>query len=462
MLILTSNIWEKRNIISNFAPCIMKTMKRLIFFLLGIYALTSCLKGNEDNVTYYDDSAITAFSLGTLKRTVHTKSSTGADSTYVTTYDASAVKFTIDQGKRLIYNTDSLVNGIDSLHMICNVTAINSGIILLKSMVSDTLFYYKSTDSISFKRNPRTFIIMSNNGLSRNDYQVKVNFKHEDELSGTKWDAPYEVGIFKDASGIQLQPWKEYMLAKVVKDGVTNLYTLPQSDGKTWTQLTTNITLDNATNIAIVNDMLYASDSNGQICSSADGQTWTAAGTMKASQVYGYSTGWLYALCDGKLTAYDILTGTSNEESFYEQEAERLPLFSTPPSLIEMTTLTSSSIKSTVIVGTDKNGTTRVMYKGENKYEPQKWMELTNEEKGKILTSEKNVRVTKYKDKQLVSASDSRLAISDDYGRSWLSPWNKKLPTFKTANEKAREIVADKYNRLWLITNEGNVYRGRY
>ena len=62
--------------------------------------LASCLGKDDDEVTYYDDTAITAFSLGTLKYNKRVN----ADSVANTTLDCSGYKFYIDQQKRIIYN----------------------------------------------------------------------------------------------------------------------------------------------------------------------------------------------------------------------------------------------------------------------------------------------------------------------------------------------------------------------
>ena len=68
----------------------------LIALFLGILMLTSCLKSKDDEVTYYYDTAITSFSVGTLKRYLHTTSSTGQDSVYQATINCSTYKFNID------------------------------------------------------------------------------------------------------------------------------------------------------------------------------------------------------------------------------------------------------------------------------------------------------------------------------------------------------------------------------
>ena len=97
-----------------------KRMRRIIIpfaILFSALVLTaSCLNDdNDDNITYYGDTAITSFSLGTMNRYLTTKALTQVDengnpldSVYKETYTGSSYVFTIDQLQREIYNPDSL------------------------------------------------------------------------------------------------------------------------------------------------------------------------------------------------------------------------------------------------------------------------------------------------------------------------------------------------------------------
>lgn len=167
-------------------------MKRLFLPLVVLFAgvsmLSSCLKDEDTTVSLSDDTAITSFKLGTLKRTVHLLGSKGQDSTYVTTLDCSKYKFYIDQINRRIYNADSLPVGVHADKVICTVTSKNSGIILLKNLAGDSVKYYSSTDSIDFST-PRQFRIISTNNVNNYaDYTVSVNV-HQQTANTFSWDS---------------------------------------------------------------------------------------------------------------------------------------------------------------------------------------------------------------------------------------------------------------------------------
>ena len=46
-----------------------KKLSSLFIMVLTLLSMSSCLGTSEDKTTYYDDTAITAFSLGTLNLT---------------------------------------------------------------------------------------------------------------------------------------------------------------------------------------------------------------------------------------------------------------------------------------------------------------------------------------------------------------------------------------------------------
>ena len=131
--------------------------------------LASCLGKDDDEVTYYDDTAITAFSLGTLKYNKRVN----ADSVANTTLDCSGYKFYIDQQKRIIYNPDSLPVGVDVSKTVASVSVKNSASVVLKDNDSDSLSYWASSDSIDFTQ-PRILRVYNHNGEYR-EYTVSVN-----------------------------------------------------------------------------------------------------------------------------------------------------------------------------------------------------------------------------------------------------------------------------------------------
>jgi len=441
-----------------------KLNKYLPLLLLSLisFSLTSCLFDDDDNTVYYSDTSISAFSLGTInKYTKTTSSSTGNDTIVKSTYTGSQYKFSINQQTHEIYNVDSLPAGTDSLHVIVNITTKNGGGVYFKSEKSDSLFAYSSTDSISFESNPRTVVIISNDGKYTAKYSVKLNIHKEKEQEMT-WDAPYSAPLFTDADRMNATEWNGAMLIKTAKDGNVTLYSSPLSDGKKWTEITPDTKLSAIANISAYNNTLYTTDATGMACKSVDGIHWeaiTADGSNLYGYVFGVSNGKLYLLQQlegaanaASLISYNISTAAVTAESIYGSDDCSL-IAEKYISLCEMKK--NNKTIGTTIIGATTDGNA-VLYKAENTAETQKWMYLTNEAKQNL--PEGNVEVVAYGN-YLLALSDGKLYTSLDYGRSWQQRWYIYAPSNISSDA---HLMADSRGILWIINPNGQIYRGKY
>lgn len=148
---------------------------KLCAILACIAMLSSCLNSDDDDANSgYADTAITQFTLGTLNRyTSTTSSATGNDTVIKTTLTGSTYPMTINHQNRTIYNSNELPVGTDIKHVVCTITAKNSGAVAIQSMISDSLQWHSSTDSVDFSQ-PRTFRVYSSNLQSYRDYTVTL------------------------------------------------------------------------------------------------------------------------------------------------------------------------------------------------------------------------------------------------------------------------------------------------
>ena len=158
---------------------------------MGVLMLSSCLKSNTDEVTYYEDTAITSFSLGTLNRYIQTTTKAGVDTVIKTTLNAGSYKFNIDQRNRVIYNPDSLPKGVDATKVVINMTSKNSGALFInkrtKDKMRDSLVYYSSNDSLDFTQ-PLEIRAFNNSGTAYRSYRVSVNV-HKEDANVLKWQS---------------------------------------------------------------------------------------------------------------------------------------------------------------------------------------------------------------------------------------------------------------------------------
>ena len=125
-----------------------------IFMVCAIaLCMASCLEDDEQEIIYYEDTAVTSFSLGNLNKYVTVKSSTGEDSIVKLTTDCRSYGFRIDNMSRpcMIYNPDSLPLGIDPSKVLCTVNTKNSGVAVWKytdANGEDSLAFYSAQDSV--------------------------------------------------------------------------------------------------------------------------------------------------------------------------------------------------------------------------------------------------------------------------------------------------------------------------
>lgn len=254
--------------------------------LAALFSLVSCLDTNDGDYVYTDDSAVTAFSVTSAKKAVHVRASNGADSVYYTTATLTAYKFVIDQQRCVIYNPDSLPYGVDPTKLLVSANSLNSGSLVLKSMTSDSLSYFSTTDSLDFSK-PRELQVYSLSGAAVRKYEVRVNVHQEpaDKFNWTKLPNPT---AFTSATGVKSfvvttasGTTRRFLLAS---DGTTT--TVYRADGDdAWTAATPdfNHTLAAETyrSAAVKHDTLFVCD-NGVVMATTDGNTWTRQTTAEA------------------------------------------------------------------------------------------------------------------------------------------------------------------------------------
>lgn len=196
---------------------------------------TSCL-GDDDDVTLYDDAAITSFTLGTLNRYVTTTLSSGRDTTYKVSYAGSGYKMHIDQTGRHIFNSDSLPTGTDVSHVLCTIVTRNNGAITLKSPTSDSVMIYSSTDSLDFSQ-PCVLSIFSSDGRYRRDYTVTLNLRCQEpgELRWTDMTGQVPVADYQIVSYPEISQVVGYAIGEVYGYGWDGKLKVSSDQGMTWT-----------------------------------------------------------------------------------------------------------------------------------------------------------------------------------------------------------------------------------
>lgn len=459
-------------------------MKKIIFnlaLLLSVVITAASCLGNDDNdeYTYYSDAAISAFSLGTLNRYVTVEASTGLDSLVKKSVTGSNYPFLIDQAGRAIYNTDSLPVGTDAKHVICNITSKNSGLVVIKSMTSDTLNYYSSSDSIDFSE-PREFRVYSTDGTQYRKYTISVNV-HKEYADSFVWSDLGKNDILARMTGMRAVTANGRMFVFGCVDGATHAMSTEIGNGKTWRQATFNfnhpLAADAYRNVIVKGNTLYLLDGN-TLMSSQDGDSWQAAGNVPVTQLLGAGTDKIYGKAGSRMMASADNGASWAEEPVEQGEEAMLP--TQDCSALCLPVKTDSRTERMVLIGnraadTAPGDTAAVVWgKLEEHADHSHAYSWTyyGEAENSRLPRLSPLAVTAYDEGMLAIGGNGiggctakalqQIYYSRDNGLTWHDDTRYQLPEGLESSSTSFAICSDANKYLWIVCGQtGAVWRGR-
>lgn len=445
-------------------------MKRKFFAFIALItatlSLSSCLSSDETTVEYTHDTAITAFSLGSLDR--YTKTKAGKDTLLKANVTGSDYKFYIDQAQRLIYNVDSLPAGTRTAAVLATITSKNSSPVILMHAKQtenlDSATYYSSTDSINFSE-PRLIRVYSSDYSAYAQYTVTV-YVHKELPYEFKWHElaqnNSQLAAFSDLKAVACGD-DIYVFGKT--DEGTKVLKSAINDGSVWSSITMNVGLssDAYQSAVALDGKLYISD-GGKVYASADAAIWTVVSdNADIKQLIGASSKNLYAY---------TATGISvSEDKGANWKAEKLDTDKAylPKQNISMNVagvLSAKDVENVMLLGTrdkalkDTVATTwlrTVDYANEDGQ--WNYLEIENNKSGKMPWLDQVI--TCAADTGFVAlGSNGKWYKSQNAGLTWKQDKMVVLPA-KFATEGRFAFCRDKQHYYWIIRN-GYVWRGRF
>lgn len=444
-------------------------MKRKFFAFIALItatlSLSSCLSSDETTVEYTHDTAITAFSLGTLDQWGKTKDGT-KDSLLKANVTGSDYKFYIDQAQRLIYNVDSLPCGVRDTAILATISSKNSSPILLMDInkTDSVAGYYSSSDSINFSK-PRRIRVYSSDYSAYAEYTVTVNV-HKELPYEFKWHElaqnNSQLAAFSDLKAVACGD-DIYVFGKTAEG--TKVLKSAINDGSAWSSITMNVGLssDAYQSAVALDGKLYISDA-GKVYASADAETWTEVSeNADIKQLIGASSKNLYAY-----TATGISVSKDQGASW---EAEKLDTDKAylPTQNISMNVagvLSAKDVENVMLLGTrDKalKDTVALTWLRTVDYanEDGQWnyLEIENNKSGKMPWLDQVI--TCAADTGFVAlGSNGKWYKSQNAGLTWKQDKMVVLPA-KFATEGRFAFCRDNKHYYWIIRN-GYVWRGRF
>ena len=445
-------------------------MKRKFFAFIALItatlSLSSCLSSDETTVEYTHDTAITAFSLGSLDR--YTKTKAGKDTLLKANVKGSDYKFYIDQAQRLIYNVDSLPCGVRDTAILATISSKNNSPILLMDInkTDSVAAYYSSSDSINFSK-PRFIRVYSSDYSAYAQYQVTVNV-HKELPYEFKWHElaqnNSQLAAFSDLKAVACGD-DIYVFGKTAEG--TQVLKSAINDGSAWSSIMMNVNLsrDAYQSAVALEGKLYISD-GGKVYASADAATWALVSSENADvkQLIGASSKNLYAYNTAAGISVSKDKGVSWEQEKLDTDKAYLPKQNISMNVAGV--LSAKDVENVMLLGTrDKalNDTVATTWLRTVDYanEDGQWnyLEIENNKSGKMPWLDQII--TCAADTGFVAlGSNGKWYKSQDAGLTWKQDAMVVLPA-KFATEGRFAFCRDKQHYYWIIRN-GYVWRGRF
>lgn len=459
-MIVHASLLPLMSVVHN-AIMMMKRILSLITLAAVVVAgLNSCgsTTTGEDEVQRSDAAYLSTLKLGVLKRTLHTTSSTGDDSSYMASISLINMPMVIDHNAGLLYNARPLPVGTDLSRV--NFSAIaGSGLVGIKSIVSgiDTAFTPKDTFDL---RQPREVFVVSTSGKARHTYRLSLTVA-ETATDSVVWAA---VPMQTD-----LQALTQPRLVAVgdtlhlFGQEVGGLAHYTSTTGEAWLrQSLTGLTPAALPTIMAQGDTLWAAEAGALSRSTDAGRTWqNVSTTFVPAALLGTSSAGAYVAANDQRVY--VVNGTAATTVAVEQP-RRLPLTQNNSAIL--TAQSATTAPRLIVVGRNAMGDMVTFTKQEgllgasatlyplisdfsNGYSLPQWTNLHLAAQGRTLLAV-----------GLESATPA-LAYSRDGGLTWqrggayILPQNM-MPTAGIAFASATE------GRLWLVSTTTNqVWRGQ-
>ncbi|WP_025796864.1 DUF6242 domain-containing protein [Hoylesella saccharolytica] len=453
----------------------------LVLLCSASFLLTSCLGGDDRDLGYYEDTAITTFTLGTLKWNVDSVTASGKDTVYRKKLDAKKVVFYVDHNNKTVYNPDSLPYGVDEKKILCTVSSKNAGPVLIKSMTSDSLRYFNSKDSTDFSQ-PRKFRVYSNSQGQYREYTVMVNV-HKEKPNVFKWKQVATSTLLGSLTAMRAVAANGRVFVFGEDGANTVICSAATNNGGTWTQLSPNVTLAFGAykSICTYNNTLYILN-NGSLLKSVDGVTWTSITSPGATvrQLVGVSgLGYHFLGTDGKLYLLKKNESAATADAL-DSDARLLP--TNDINFLSMASTQGDSTDLLLLIGnrdsvlytTDKQPTIWGKVAEYDAYAaPQAWAYYAIASNNRYpLPRIFNLQAVVY-DRGILAIGGngigtdktkafSQMYFSKDGGITWHSHPLYKLPKEWSSSATSFAMTVDADNYIWLIGGtSGQVWKAR-
>lgn len=449
-------------------------IKLLALLLMVVCVMSSCLDSDDTEIFTYDDTAVTAVTLGTLKCYRHTLSSKGVDSVYSISVTGSSYHVYIDQLKHEIYNVDSLPMGTDMAHVLMTVSTKNGGVAVLKSITSDSVRVINSTDSLDFTL-PRELTVYSQSGWYNQKYTVRLS-AHQEMADSFRWSRLADSEKIAAYKSVKAQTLGDNLYIIGATTASAELLKTAVSDGSSWETVAFPAPLSANATMITTGDKLIIAD-NETLYTSADGATWTTTPAAGISKLVGACLNEIYALS----TSGDMMVSKDGGSSWNADKIDSDKAYLPTQSVSSMVSVTSTNadVSRIIIIGNrdasaysdDASAMIWSKIVDSNLADVQPWAyQLYTEGNTQRLPCLSDISAVSYADGIIAIGGDGQSASTEkgfkqlyysfDCGITWNNDERFAIPEGFSAESAALAVDKDKF--IWIISaGSGQVWRGR-
>lgn len=410
--------------------------------------MSSCLGDNDDTeIVYYDDTAITGLTLGTL---------TYVDS--ADTINASGCKLQIDQYSGTITNApDSLPVGTNLKEIkFASVYALNGNVnnVYWKSAVSDSITPFSMKDTLDFSQ-PRELYVFSSSGNFVKKYTVTIVAHKEiaDTLIWNKFDIDNDI---KNYTSVKTGICNNSLVVLGKTASGSELKTFVDGSLKKARSFSANATMTTDGNTIYVTD-------GGVIYSSSDAKSWNTV-SADVKLVLGVCGKEMFAMSSANKLMMSLDNGASWKNEDIDDDAKYVP--SSDINFVSTATTSNTDVKRAFVIGNSSANSKKAEVWSkiveENTDKDQSWMyQKFNSSNNYYLPKLSNLSVTAYDNNMLAIGGEcDKLYYSIDCGICWKE--NDKLILPKEFSASTASIAVDNDYFIWIVcTGSGQVWKGR-
>lgn len=441
----------------------------LMYVMAALTLLSSCLE-KDDEVATDEYCYISSFSLGNMKRAIHTTDREGKDSVYYVVISGSKYPMSIDQRSLTIENKDSLPYGtkVDAVLATANF----KGLLVYKYADDTQWSQYSNKDSIDFSRKVE-FSAVSTSGNSERRYTVKVNV-HQQDGSVFAWQS-----LGTDEALASLRERKVVvcgtqlvLLGKTAEGTVQCAQRALASEGAWTVTATSGASLAEVSTLQVWGKQLLMSTTQGALLQSHDGRTWTVLNDVQdGRRLAGVSGDCIYTVdATGMQASYD--GGVTWQQEALDDKVSKLPT----QQLSLLTCVADNGYTQLILMGqaTDPNDGKAAVWAKSWRNEAQArsamWMYYAPSSDNLVRCPQLTPLYVVNYDKGLMAlggpsqdgqyAALSTLLYSPDYGLTWRKTSELITPASVHGTTEPFTLTVDADQHLWMVVGT-ETWRGR-